>query len=84
MHNSATFAFNLAKEQAATSGIDISLPRNQLEKEFTFKDLFTQAKKRVFLMRMRIVEIENSVMQILFEVYAALEFKTPYNDFDSH
>lgn len=83
-HNSATFAFNLAKERAARRGIDTSQARNQLERDPVFKDLFTQAKKRVSLMRIRTVQIENSVTQTLFEVYAALALKTPHNDFDTH
>lgn len=83
-HNSAPFAFNLAKEKADRRGIDTSQARNQLERNPAFKDLFTQAKKRVSLMRIRTVQIENPVMQTLFEVYAALALKTPYNDFDTH
>ena len=82
--NSAPFAFNLAKEKAARRGINISQARNELERDLTFKDLFTQAKKRVSLMRIRTVQIDSPVMQTLFEVYAALALKTPYNDFDTH
>ena len=83
-HNSAPFAFNLAKEKADRRGIDTTQARNQLERNPVFKDLFTQAKKRVSLMRIRTVQIENPVMQTLFEVYADLTLKTPYNDFDTH
>jgi len=83
-HTSATFSFNLAKEEAAKRGIDTSRSRNQLERDSNFNDLFTQAKERVSLMKIRMVQIENPVIQTLFEVYAALELKTPYNDFDSH
>ena len=83
-HTSATFSFNLAKEEAAKRGIDTSRSRNQLERDSIFNGLFTQAKERVSLMKIRMVQIENPVIQTLFEVYAALELKTPYNDFDSH
>ena len=39
-HNSATFAFNLAKEEAASEGIDISRTRKQLEEDPDFKGMF--------------------------------------------
>lgn len=84
MHNSAPFAFNLAKEKAAKRGINISQARNELGRDLAFKDLFTQAKKRVSLMRIRAVQIDSPVMQTLFEVYAALALRTKYNDFDTH
>jgi hypothetical protein len=83
-HNSAPFAFNLAKEQAARRGVDTSQARNQLEKDPVFKDLFIRAKKRVSQMRIRTVQIDDPVSQTLFEVYAALVLKTPYNAFDTH
>jgi hypothetical protein len=83
-HNSAPFAFNLAKEQASRRGVDTSQPREQLAKDPDFKALFIQAKKLVSQMRIRTVQIDNPVMQTLFEVYAALELKTPYNDFNTH
>jgi hypothetical protein len=83
-HNSAPFAFKLAKEKAVRRGIDISRVRNELEKNPTFTDLFAEAKKRVSLMKIRTVQIDSPVMQTLFEVYAALALKTPYNDFDTH
>ena len=83
-HNSAPFAFNLAKEEAARRGVDPSQARNQLEKDPVFRDLFTQAKRRVSQMRSRTVGIEDPVRQTLFEVYAALVLETPYNVFDTH
>jgi predicted GIY-YIG superfamily endonuclease len=83
-HYKAPFAFNLAKERAARRGIDISQARNKLERDPVFKDIFAQAKNRVSQMRIRTIQIENPVMQTLFEVYAALALKTPYNDFDTH
>jgi len=47
-HNSAPFAFNLAKKTAMEMGIDISnKKRVELEKEPVFINLFTQSKNRV-------------------------------------
>lgn len=37
-HNSAPFAFNLAKEEAAKRGVDTSQARNQLEKDTVFRE----------------------------------------------
>ena len=83
-HNSAPFAFNLAKEKALKAGFNLSNPRSQLENEPTFKVLFTQAKQRVSQMRVRAIQIENQVTQTVFEVYAALALETSRNDFNTH
>ena len=83
-HYGATLAFNLAKENAAKEGIDISRNRSQLEKDRIFKDMFTQAKNRVYQMKIRTIQVDDPVVQTLFEVYAALALKTKYNDFDTH
>ena len=83
-HNSAPFAFNLAKKPADNKGVDLSQQRSSLEKDPVFADLFTQAKKRVSRMSVRVIEIDNPIVQTIFEVYAAMELKTPYNDFETH
>ena len=41
-HNSATFAFILAKEIANEQGIDINKTRNALESDSTFSDIFLE------------------------------------------
>ena len=81
---SATFAFRLAKEAAKQKGIDLGKTGAQLEEDAAFVDLFSQARERVSGMSVRAVEIKGAIGQTLFEVYAALELKTPHNDFDSH
>jgi len=84
-HTSATFAFLLAKEiVAGNDAIDIHMPRKDLERDPRFKSLYTLAKKRVSKMKMRAIEIPDPVDQTLFEVYAALELKAPYNDWENH
>ena len=84
-HNSAPFAFNLAKEDASTRGINIEgRQRSQIEKEPDFGKLFTAAKQRVSAMKIRAIEITDPVEQTLFEVYAALALNTRYNKFDTH
>ena len=83
-HNSATFAFNLAKEAAKRKGIDINKDRNQLEKGPDFSNLFREARERVSRMSVRVIEIDDPIVQTLFEVYASIALKTPYNDFETH
>ena len=83
-HNSAPFAFNLAKEAAQSKGLSVTISRNLLENVPDFRGLFTQAKQRVWQMQIRAIMVENQVAQTIFEVYAALALKTPYNDFTTH
>ena len=90
MHNSATFAFNLAKEKAKeldVKELDVNaddFQRNQLEKDSIFSGIFTEAKARVRRMKVRVITIDDQIEQTLFEVYAALALETPYNDFGTH
>jgi len=84
-HTSATFAFNLTKKAAEEKGIDVIKPRAELEKDSTFASLFSKAKERVSRMSVRVIEIDDPIIQTLFEVYASIALKTTeYNDFDTH
>jgi hypothetical protein len=84
-HNSAPFAFSIAKEIAIKKGFyDPSKTRAQIEKMPIFKEVFNQSKKRVAKMSIRYVSIEDPIEQTLFQVYAAMKFYTPYNDFKTH
>jgi len=83
-HGSATFAFNLAKEEADRKGMSILRTRKQLEDDPDFKDMFMQAKKRVYRMKIRVVLVDDPALQTVFEVYVALTLKTPYNSFITH
>lgn len=81
----AIFAFNLAKKAARDKGIDVNKPRNRLEKDPTSSGLFVEAKTRVSKMSVKVIEIDDPIIQTLFEVYAAITLKTiEYNDFDTH
>jgi len=81
---SATFAFILAKEDAQKVGIPTKAERKALENDLRFKELYTKAKARVSKMSVRVVSIEDQILQTLFEVYAALDLPTKYNVFDNH
>jgi hypothetical protein len=83
-HNSAPFASNLAKKDAEEKGIDVSGFRIELEKNPNFVNLFSKAKERVSKMSVRVIEINDSIIQALFEVYVSIELNTEFNEFDTH
>lgn len=84
-HTSATFAFNLAKEEMELSqGIPVRITRKELEQDPVFDTTFSKARKRVSKMKIRVVQVDNQVTQALFEIYAALALKAPYNKFSTH
>jgi hypothetical protein len=85
VHNSATFAFNIAKKDAEKIGLNIKEKRKILQKIPEFADLYTQAKERVSKMKVRVVEINDPNFRALFEIYAALVLNTTeYNSFETH
>jgi hypothetical protein len=83
-HNSATFAFLLAKERAKAYGYDINLSRRDLEINPEFSRIYKEEKARVAKMQIKAVEIINPEVQAIFEIYAAKALGTQYNDFDTH
>lgn len=84
-HTSATFAFNLAKLDAQQNGLDTSRNRTVLETDNDFNLLFLAAKERVANMSIRVIEIEDPIIQTLFEVYAAIGLNTlDFNSFENH
>jgi len=84
-HNSATFAFNIAKRQAIKRRMNVRMSRSRLEVAPAFTELYLKAKKRVARMPVRVIEINDAIVQTLFEVYAAMSLDTrEYNDFDTH
>ncbi len=83
-HNSATFAFILAKEKLKKTEIGITKSRNNLQLEKDFSEKYDEAKVDVSKMRVRVTEIIEPAEQALFEIYAALELNTPYNLWENH
>lgn len=83
-HNSAPFAFKLAKKEAIEKGMDLNKSREELERDPTFAKLFSDAKDKVSKMSVRVIEIDDPIIQTIFEVYASMELKTEFNDFDTH
>ncbi len=85
-HNSAPFAFLLAREETGrtTATYQTKGSRGELEADPRFAAAFTAAKKRVRAMNIRFVEQPVPLGQALFEIYVAVALRTPYNDFDTH
>lgn len=81
-HNKAELAFGIAKKIAEQKYIDVNRPRIKLERDPIFADLFASAKERVGRMWVRVIEVEDPITRILFEIYAAITLDTlEYNDF---
>lgn len=84
-HNSAPFAFSLARNKAIEKGMDVeNKTRSELEKDVMFKPLFKLSKKEVSKMSIRCISIEDPILQTIFQVYASMELKTLFNDFKTH
>lgn len=85
-HNSAAFAFRIAREAVgktrATYTPDGS--REDLESDPEFSKAFKEAKERIRKMDVRFVGEGTSLKQALLEIYSAVSLNTPYNDFDTH
>jgi predicted GIY-YIG superfamily endonuclease len=85
MHNSASFAFRLAKEEMSRHrSIPKDITRKEWENAPGFKKAFFLARMRVAEMKIRVIGIDDQVKQALFEIYAHLALKTKYNDFGTH
>ena len=83
-HNSAPFAYNMAKCDARDSGLKVDgIYRNDLCKVKQFIPFFRQSKERVCNMQVRFVAIPDPHLQVLFEVYAALKLKAKWTTFSN-
>jgi hypothetical protein len=61
-----------------------SRPLHELMEDKKVMDEFSMAKKQIARMIVRVVEIEDQVTQAVFEIFAAVNLKTKYNDFSTH
>ncbi len=83
-HFSASLAFKMAKIVSALPDED-RRTREQSTLDPVFKSSFESAKKRIHKSNFAFVEINDSVVLYLFEVYAAMELDTEkYNSFITH
>lgn len=85
-HNKATFAFRIAREKTEFKKATYKTQgsRKNIEADPIFKSVFIEAKERIRNMELRFVEINDPILQALFEIYASMVLKTPFNDFENH
>lgn len=85
-HNSAPFAFRLAREtrKVPQATYKTQGSRAHLLQDHEFASAFTDAKARLRTMNIRVVEESNPLRQALLEMYIAVALAAPYNDFDNH
>lgn len=85
-HNSAPFAFRLARK--STGRIVATYlkegSRKELEKNPEFSKAFARARARIRRMDVRYVEEADPLRQALLELYIAIALRTPHNDFGTH
>lgn len=84
--NSAPFAFNIARRDAAAAGLAVDGPRTVVAVRPDFVPYFIAAKERVRAMDFRVVGIEDPALSTIFEVYASIVLGTEgdYNLFETH
>ena len=82
----SAFAFRLARQK--TGNVRASYKsegsRDQLMQNEKFRTAFRRAVEGIRKMSFRYVQVEEPTKQHLFEVYAYLAYRTPYNDFATH
>jgi hypothetical protein len=84
-HISASFAYNIAKGEAATAGINVKRTREQLSSDPEFAALFTATRVRVRDMDVQFIEVDDPIVRTMFEMYVALVLDTvEYNSFETH
>jgi len=85
-HNSATFAFRLAREVTGQTVATYTEQgsRSELESDPVFGSIFMAQKERVRNMDVRYVSEPVPMRQALLEMYVSVSLATPHNDFDNH
>ena len=85
-HNSATFAFRLARQITGRTQATYSVKgsRQDLERDPEFSDVFIAQKQRIRRMDVQFVSEPDPMRQALLEMYVAVSLGTPHNDFDNY
>ncbi len=78
-HNQATFAWRLTVEAVEGRWEDLPTTRLDLGRDSRFLQEFIRQKERVTAMEFRVVVIADDFESYVFEPYAAMMLKTPYN-----
>ncbi len=83
--NDASFAFNIARREAAQAAVDIKRTRAALQDAPDFIPHFAAARARVAAMDVQFIELADPVTRTLFEVYASLALDTAeFNSWETH
>lgn len=82
---SASFAFNLSKIEFGKKS-EITKKRKELMQITEFLEIFEKHKYNLSLLQFKCVEIQNDVLQLMFEAYLAVKLETyPINNtFENH
>ena len=83
-HYSATLAFLMAIEDAASRGFDVKRRRADLQDNAEFAECFTRAKATVASWKVQLVEEADPNVRTVFEVYVHLALGTDLNRFETH
>ena len=85
-HNSATFAFRLARQLTGQTNATYTEQgsRSYLQNHPEFGPVFIAQKQRVRNMSVRYVSEPDPMRQALLEMYVSVSLGTPHNDFDNH
>jgi hypothetical protein len=85
-HNSATFAFRLARQITGMTQATYSVKgsRQELQRDLKFSPVFIEQKLRVRNMNVQFVSEPEPMRQALLEMYVSVSLSTPHNDFDNH
>jgi hypothetical protein len=85
-HNSATFAFRLARQVTGMTQATYTVKgsRQELERDPEFSPVFIAQKLRVRNMNVQFVSEPEPMRQALLEMYVSVSLGTPHNDFDNH
>ncbi len=85
-HNSATFAFRLARQVTGMTQATYTIQgsRQELERDPEFSPVFIVQKLRVRNMNVQFVSEPEPMRQALLEMYVSVSLGTPHNDFDNH
>ena len=83
-HYSATLAFIMASNEAASKGMDMKRRRADLQDNPEFAECFTRAKATVAGWKVQVVEEGDPNVRTVFEVYVHLALGTDLNRFETH
>ncbi|MBT5032297.1 MAG: GIY-YIG nuclease family protein [Proteobacteria bacterium] len=85
-HNSATFAFRLARQLTGQTNATYTEQgsRAYLQNDPKFGPIFKAQKERVRNMNVRYVLEPDPMRQALLEMYVSVSLGTLHNDFDNH